>query len=197
MRVSKAPEERRTEILETAMRLFTENGYENTSMRDIAKELNVVQGLCYRYFDSKQKLFQEAMETYVRECCADFIRILQEDGLTFVDKLDALFDSIKNEKIGLRYHAFFHKKGNEEFHEQLSLKLCKYLHPYFLQVLHQEAVRTGRSIRNPELLVDFITFGQISLLSKHEAPREEELNQIKKYIQILLQSQMSEENSEQ
>src|SRR5699024_6864687 len=37
MRVSKAPEVRRQEILETAMKLFTEKGYEETSMRDIAQ----------------------------------------------------------------------------------------------------------------------------------------------------------------
>ena len=67
MRVSKAPEERKQEILRTAMRLFTQQGYENTSMRDIAREMNVVQGLCYRYFDSKQKLFEEAMDTYAEE----------------------------------------------------------------------------------------------------------------------------------
>ena len=51
MRVSKAPEVRRQEILETAMKLFTEKGYEATSMRDIAQACGVVAGLCYRYFD--------------------------------------------------------------------------------------------------------------------------------------------------
>ena len=43
-RISKPPEERRQEILDTAMRLFTERGYEETSMADIAREMDVVQG---------------------------------------------------------------------------------------------------------------------------------------------------------
>ena len=65
MRVSKAPEVRRQEILETAMKLFTEKGYEATSMRDIAQACGVVAGLCYRYFDSKQKLFQAVSYTHL------------------------------------------------------------------------------------------------------------------------------------
>ncbi|MFR5080018.1 MAG: TetR/AcrR family transcriptional regulator [[Clostridium] innocuum] len=40
-------------------------------MRDIARHLDISLGLCYRYYDSKQKLFQEAMQQYVERyvCC--------------------------------------------------------------------------------------------------------------------------------
>ncbi|MFQ9916446.1 MAG: TetR/AcrR family transcriptional regulator [Flavonifractor plautii] len=70
-RISKPPEVRRQEILDTAMELFAEKGYEDTSMADIARRIEgVVQGLCCRCFDSKRVLFREAMEQYVRECCA-------------------------------------------------------------------------------------------------------------------------------
>ena len=48
MRISKEPEARKQEILETAMKLFAEKGYEKTSISDIAKEIGVAQGLCYR-----------------------------------------------------------------------------------------------------------------------------------------------------
>ncbi len=39
MRISKEPEARKQEILETAMKLFAEKGYEKTSISDIAKEI--------------------------------------------------------------------------------------------------------------------------------------------------------------
>ena len=41
MRISKDPAERKQEIIETAMRLFYEKGYEKTSISDIAREMNV------------------------------------------------------------------------------------------------------------------------------------------------------------
>ena len=47
MRISKEPEERKQEILETAIKLFSVNGFEKTSISDIAKEIGIAQGLCY------------------------------------------------------------------------------------------------------------------------------------------------------
>ena len=43
----------RQHILDTALRLFAKNGFESTTMRDIAKEAKCSLGLAYRYFASK------------------------------------------------------------------------------------------------------------------------------------------------
>ena len=63
-RITKEPAERRQEIIDTAMRLFYEKGYERTSITDIAREMGVAQGLCYRYFASKESIFDTALEQY-------------------------------------------------------------------------------------------------------------------------------------
>ena len=46
-RISKAPEVRRQELLDTAMELFAQKGYEETSMGDIARAGGVAQGPGY------------------------------------------------------------------------------------------------------------------------------------------------------
>ena len=66
-RISKEPEVRRQEILDTAMSVFMEKGYEAATMRDIAAAMHVVPGLCYRYFESKQMLYDTAIEQYVKD----------------------------------------------------------------------------------------------------------------------------------
>ena len=63
-RITKPPEERRQEIIDTAMKVFYEKGYEKTSISDIAREMHVAQGLCYRYFSSKEELFDTALDQY-------------------------------------------------------------------------------------------------------------------------------------
>ncbi|WP_406453916.1 TetR family transcriptional regulator [Streptomyces sp. NBC_00876] len=56
----KAPksEQTRTLILETALRLFQERGYDKTTMRAIAQEAGVSVGNAYYYFSSKEHLVQ-------------------------------------------------------------------------------------------------------------------------------------------
>lgn len=46
----------RQTILETAIRLFAEQGYEATTMRDIAAAADCSPGLTYRYFSQKEEL---------------------------------------------------------------------------------------------------------------------------------------------
>ena len=51
------PKARRTRerILEAALALFAERGYEATTMRDVAREAGASLGLAYRYFESKEE----------------------------------------------------------------------------------------------------------------------------------------------
>ncbi|MFJ2444133.1 MULTISPECIES: TetR/AcrR family transcriptional regulator [unclassified Streptomyces] len=51
-------EQTRTLILETALRLFKERGYDKTTMRAIAQEAGVSVGNAYYYFSSKEHLVQ-------------------------------------------------------------------------------------------------------------------------------------------
>jgi AcrR family transcriptional regulator len=57
---AKAPksEQTRTLILETALRLFQERGFDKTTMRAIAQEAGVSVGNAYYYFSSKEHLVQ-------------------------------------------------------------------------------------------------------------------------------------------
>ena len=49
----------RAAIVEAALRLFRENGYDATTMRAIASEAGVAAGNAYYYFGSKEELIQE------------------------------------------------------------------------------------------------------------------------------------------
>jgi len=52
-------EQTRTAIVEAALRLFGENGYEATTMRAIAREAGVATGNAYYYYASKEELIRE------------------------------------------------------------------------------------------------------------------------------------------
>ena len=71
-RITKAPEVRKQEIVETALVLFSEKGYENTTIQDIADRMNVATGLCYRYFKSKKEIFAATSEYYAKQAVERF-----------------------------------------------------------------------------------------------------------------------------
>ncbi len=66
----------RTLIVETALRLFQENGYDKTTMRAIAKEAGVSVGNAYYYFSSKEQLvqgFYDRITQLHEEACAEVL----------------------------------------------------------------------------------------------------------------------------
>lgn len=57
-------EERRTQLIEVAMAMFAQRGFDGTSIKDLADEAGVAPGLIYHYFESKQQLLLDVVETH-------------------------------------------------------------------------------------------------------------------------------------
>ena len=178
--------ERKKEIIKAAMQLFSEKGYAQTSMRDIARTMGVSLGLCYRYFDSKQILFNTAIDLYIEECCNSYHAILHDSTITIKDKIDALFTSIGDEHSNMQYYDFFHRVENEELHEQLSIKLCKYMYPHLLEAVKKAIAAKEIYIENPEALISFIIYGQVGLLSKSNIDHHEVAKLLNQYVNQLM-----------
>ena len=53
--------DRRREILDVALRAFSQHGYHNTSMNEIAESLQVTKPVVYQHFDSKRALYIELL----------------------------------------------------------------------------------------------------------------------------------------
>lgn len=77
--ITKTPkgERTRTVILETALNLFRERGYDGTTMRAIAEEAGVALGNAYYYFRSKEQLIQAFYSRAHQEHLTASIPVLQ------------------------------------------------------------------------------------------------------------------------
>ncbi len=60
----KAPRSRKEAILQTATRFFSEKGYQDTSMSDIAKVTGVADGTIFYHFKTKADLFLAVLENF-------------------------------------------------------------------------------------------------------------------------------------
>ena len=115
MRVTKEPEVRKQEILDTALKLFGENGYEKTSITDIAKAIGVAQGLCYRYFPSKEALFDSAIEQYADVLVKQFVSSGKDDHKTLRQIIEDMPATM--EERDTKYYSVFHGVENKKFQD--------------------------------------------------------------------------------
>lgn len=84
-------DESRERLMEAALALFARDGYARTSVRTIAREAGVSQGLMYNYFASKEELLREIYERGMRDVEASFAEI--RDAGTPAARLSALIRS--------------------------------------------------------------------------------------------------------
>lgn len=54
--------ETKNQIIETALELFSQNGFLGTSMSDIASQLKITKGALYKHYESKQKILERIIE---------------------------------------------------------------------------------------------------------------------------------------
>ncbi|MCX5769714.1 MAG: TetR/AcrR family transcriptional regulator [Candidatus Hydrogenedentes bacterium] len=67
-------------LLESALALFSEKGYEGTSIREIIERAGVTRPVLYYYFKNKEDLFCRLVETSFAELGADLDRVIQAPG---------------------------------------------------------------------------------------------------------------------
>lgn len=72
---------KRDEILDKAILLFTQNGYEGTSVRMILQEVGGEIGMFYHYFSSKEELFDCAMKRFMQQQGELFSKLLENDHI--------------------------------------------------------------------------------------------------------------------
>jgi len=58
------PEERPRELLEAALAVFSQRGFRNTRLDDVADAAGVTKGAIYHYFDTKEELLLSVIEHY-------------------------------------------------------------------------------------------------------------------------------------
>lgn len=79
----------RERIRETALRLFTNQGYEQTSLREIAEELGVTKAALYYHFKSKEEILASMVED-VQDTLGELVEWAESQPRTVESRKDIL-----------------------------------------------------------------------------------------------------------
>lgn len=88
---NKYPEETVKLILDTAAKLFTEKGYDETSLQDIIDKTNLSKGAIYHHFSSKEEIFLRVCDRVGQESEAVLRKIALREDLSGAEKLKEIF----------------------------------------------------------------------------------------------------------
>ena len=184
-RTVKDPEERRRELLATAMRLFAEEGYDNVSVRAVARAAGVAPGLAYHYFDSKQNLFAAAIEDYSQRCAEGICAILDDCNLTLDEKIDRAI-TLGSDNDAFEHAAYFHAEGHGALHDRLSLGLCEAVRPHLRAALELDAMLRGMPAGDANELAALMVYGCIGLASGPGMPDACTTDAARRYLFALI-----------
>lgn len=85
-------------VLDAAMRRFWAQGYERTSVRDLAEQMGMTGASLYNAFGDKQSLYEKSLAFYLEQSVHDRIARL-ETGLPPLDAIRAFFDEIVERSV--------------------------------------------------------------------------------------------------
>ena len=88
-------DERRDQILDAACRLFAESGFDKVTTKALAKEAGCSEALLYRYFPSKDKIYDALFEEYVQAQKEQAVLELINDSA--LKTLQAVYESLTNQ----------------------------------------------------------------------------------------------------
>lgn len=100
---SEAEPGRKGEILEAALDVFAENGYDGGSMREIASRVGVSEPALYRHFSGKEALFLALVRVGAGRVRAETMRLL--DSVSTDDLRGQMLHAIADRRSALHFYA--------------------------------------------------------------------------------------------
>lgn len=157
-------------ILQVALGLFGQKGYEGTSVREIARAASVNLAMINYYFGSKERLFEEVVE-YKASGMKTVIAELEKLEIPQIEKIDRIIDSyIERMFANPTFHHLLHRElsldQRPQMHDAITAILLRNLAT--IKSVFQHGIETGEFLAVDIELTIASMLGSISHLIMSE-----------------------------
>ncbi len=90
---------RKQEILDRALELFDEKGYENTTVQDILDAVTIGKGTFYYHFTSKEEILDTLVSNHIDSVISILREVTDNNRYSAVEKLNNMVRSVQNYRI--------------------------------------------------------------------------------------------------
>jgi AcrR family transcriptional regulator len=163
-RISKNPDERRNELLDAALELFSKKSYQYTTISDIVKKVGVSQGTFYYYFKSKEEIADELIDRPLTNVQLILEKFVNAPNFTPLHKMTGLiaynlYDFDCENGFG-DISSFLNHENNAFLHQKLAVLMIRKFSPMLANIVEEGILEgTFRTKVNPPLLAEFLFTG--------------------------------------
>ena len=155
---NKYPEETVKIILDVSTRLFSEKGYDDTSLQDIINETKLSKGAIYHHFSSKEDILKAIFHRLGNENAEIFAKIRDDSRLSGIEKLRKIFQTAvfhSNQSVLLTVSPCL--LNNPRFLAMQIEQIYELIAPQFVEPILTEGVKDGSiNIENPHEIAEAI-----------------------------------------
>ena len=153
-------EEKKVNIIKTALKLFSKNGFYSTTIPIIAKSLNMSVGNLYNYFSSKDALAKEIIE-YISQYLAKHLKKINESDLTTKEKTKEIvkiyFKIAQDEPEMIEFFLRVYLSNREVFKQDCVGMVCISAFMTEIMIYFEEGVKKG-DLKNQDFFSAFGLF---------------------------------------
>jgi AcrR family transcriptional regulator len=132
--------EKQLQLLDVAEKLFATNGYEGTSVRDIAQEAGVNVAMISYYFGSKEKLLQNLILQRTERTSAILKELSRDDSMGPLEKINRIVDYYVDRMLDNRdFHTIMNR--------QISMAQDREIMDLLIEVKEQNSAMISEIIR--------------------------------------------------
>lgn len=157
-RISKDPQIRIEEILDTAEALFFEQGYHETMVSDIVKKIGVAQGTFYYYFKSKEEILDALIGRQISKLTTKFETVVYSDGITPPRKIELILSVVLDTihyKDGLLFD-YLHNDRHLHLMDKLSRQAKSFIAPQLMKIIEEGERLQYFNVSHVKVALDFI-----------------------------------------
>ncbi|MCA9383489.1 TetR/AcrR family transcriptional regulator [Candidatus Dojkabacteria bacterium] len=159
-RVTKNYKDRKKEIVDTATRLFTTIGYENTTIERIIEEMSVAKGTFYYYFPSKEAILESVANNILDDLINNAQGLANNTQISISQKLEMIFSPTNNSnKTAQEITETLHHTENSKLHQKINVNLVLRLSPILVEIIEQGINENLFEVEKPLETVQFLLVG--------------------------------------
>lgn len=158
-RISKKPEIRRKEFINTADQLFREKGFDQTSISDITNKMGLSHGSLFYYFQSKDELMKEVIHNRLDNSVQYLNNIADDPNKNALQKIKTILNSLINSYDNKdTVIDFFQNDDNAALHREFTKRSREIVMPLFSKIFGQ-GIREGLfKIEYPEETIQYLNY---------------------------------------